>query len=103
MHWDLDEHQKELLSFARDVFTVRAEHHELCEALGKVTWTASGAQPSAVTWLRRDAAELTSDDWLDGELRAFALRVGVGPTTSPANAGKTLVVAINGSAHAAKF
>jgi isoamylase len=101
MHWELGERQKGLLSFARDVFAVRSEHPELCEALAKVQWTATGAQTSAVSWLHRDGSELTADDWLNARQCTLAIRVDVAPTAG--TAGKVLLVAINSSPDWAEF
>jgi isoamylase len=71
--WDLDHDRRQLLEFARAVFTIRAAN----PALRRRRFFRGEVAPGwhDVSWLREDGAEMTPEDWHDGDRHVLGMLI----------------------------
>ncbi len=106
--WELDEHERALLEFARRVFALRREQpvfrRRRCFAGNPVT----GAGPKDVSWIRPDGKEQEAADWADPRARVLGMLIHgrasdeVDERGRP-NHGDTLLLLLNGGARSRLF
>src|SRR5690606_31105173 len=98
--WDLDERQQSLLEFTRRLIRLRLEHPVLHRRKFFLGRHIRGSDVEDLAWFRPDGAEMTDDDWSNGELRALGMRLGGDALTEIDERGQpvtddTLLVLLN--------
>jgi glycogen operon protein len=101
--WDLDEDRRELLSWVRRAFALRAGN-----AVFRRRRHFDGDAADRVAWLRTDGAPMQPADWNDPERRSLALHLdaSVAPETDEAGcpqAARSALLLLNADVHAHRF
>jgi len=106
--WDLDDRQRELLSFVERVLAVRRANAILRRSN---FFRGQPTEPGGlkdVSWLRPDGLEMEAADWVDAERSVFCMLMhdpgsdGVAPA-SPRTVGQTLLLLANASARSSEM
>jgi len=71
--WNFDEDAKALLEFTRRLIAVRREHIVFHRSRYFQRAVIPGTQVKDVTWLRPDGAEMSQENWGDGNAKALGL------------------------------
>jgi isoamylase len=71
--WNLGEDAKAMLEFTRRLIAVRREHIVLHRSRYFRREVIPGTEVKDVTWLRPDGAEMSEENWRDGNARALGL------------------------------
>jgi glycogen operon protein len=100
--WNLNDQQRELLAFTRDMITFRKEHPVLCRRRYFEGIFFPGADIKDLTWFKLDGTEIVDQQWLDPEVRSMAMRLaGEAIDEREPEGGRisdeTLLVLLNGS------
>jgi len=103
LDWSLDEDRRELLSFARRAFALRAGN-----AVFRRRRHFDGDVVDRVAWLRADGAAMQPADWNDPERRTLALHLDavVAPAADEsgrAQAARSALLLLNADSHAHRF
>ncbi|RMF73127.1 MAG: glycogen debranching enzyme GlgX [Planctomycetota bacterium] len=108
INWDLDEQQRELLQFAREVFRLRRKNPVLRRRGFFRGQPVADADFKDVAWIRSDGAEFTDEDWRNPELRVLGMLIA-GAAADEVDergrliSGNTLLLLVNGGSEAVKF
>ncbi len=108
MHWDLDEHQQQLLAFTRKCFNLRHTHAVLRRRhffRGEPT-TKGG--PKDLCWIRPDGEEMTDADWHNRDNHAIGMLIYGEATDETDDRGRpikgdTLLLIVNGGTEPVDF
>lgn len=71
--WDLEEWQRELLEWTKQIIAFRKAHPVLRRGEYYKGEIIEGYGTKDLTWLRPDGKEMTEEDWLNQEIRAFGM------------------------------
>ncbi len=71
--WNLDEDAKALLEFTRRLIAVRSEHIVFHRSRYFRRAVIPGTEVKDVTWLRPDGAEMSEENWGDGNARSLGM------------------------------
>jgi glycogen operon protein len=98
--WSLDERKQRLLEFTRKLICLRHEHPVLCKRRFFQGRKIRRSEVEDITWLRADGAEMTDEEWENGWVRTFGMRLGGDAIPSPDEHGRrvtddTLLVLLN--------
>lgn len=108
INWDLDQAQKELLDFTREVFRIRQTNPVFRRRRFFAGAHVKDALVKDVSWLRPDGQEMSDQDWADTRNRVLAMMIhgnasdDVDERGRP-NLGKTLLLLLNSSNRARHF
>jgi len=106
--WDLEPEQRELLAFVQRIFEIRRSHPVVRRRSFFSGRPAAGSRAKDVSWFRRDAKEMSEQDWRDPELRDLGMLIHgdgcdeVDEFGRPVQ-GDTLLVLVNGSSRSRYF
>ncbi len=106
--WELDDSQRELLSFTREVFRIQSENPAFRRRRYFAGDPVEGRGVKDVQWLRPDGFEMTMDDWRQPKLRVLGMLVHgdasdeVDERGRP-NLGQTLLLFLNAENRARHF
>jgi isoamylase len=73
--WQLDAHQQAMLTFTRQMITLRHEHRGLHRRKFFQGRRIRGSEVKDITWLRPDGAEMTDEEWESGSMRTLGVRL----------------------------
>ncbi len=108
MDWELDEGDRRLLAFTREVLRIRRENPVFRRRRFFSGGPRARADAKDVSWLRPDGRELEAEEWQDPKLRVLGMLVHgqasdeVDERGRP-NRGDTLLLLVNGSGRARHF
>jgi glycogen operon protein len=102
VNWTLDDRKRALRDFARAVFAIRAENPVLRRRTFFTGQVVEHPGLKDLTWLRADGAELTEDDWQNGEARSLGMLINGDATDEMDDRGEpikgdTMLLLVNGS------
>jgi glycogen operon protein len=72
-HWDLEDWQRDLLSFTQRLIAVRRDHPTFRRSRFLEGRSAPGADLPDVWWMRPDGRRMTQRDWRRGDARAIGV------------------------------
>ncbi|MGD0296059.1 MAG: glycogen debranching protein GlgX [Bryobacteraceae bacterium] len=75
INWKLDDHQVELMEFARKLIAIRRSHPNLHRRKFYQDRSIRGTAERDIVWLRPDGEEMTDDEWNLGWVRSLGLRL----------------------------
>ena len=75
VNWKVDERQRALLAFARQVFAIRAENPVLRRRTFFHGQVVEHPGLKDLTWLRADGTELTEEDWQDANAHSLGMLI----------------------------
>jgi glycogen operon protein len=106
--WNLNDHQRALLSFTRGVIAFRKEHPVLRRRRYFEGLFLPGADIKDLTWYKLDGTEIVDQQWSDPEVRSMAMRLaGEAIDEREPEGGRisdqTLLVLLNGSHQSLTF
>ena len=102
MNWELDERQKELLSFTQKLIALRQAYPVLRRRHFFRGEAVAGSVHKDVTWVRQDGQEMTDVDWVNAEARVLGMLID-GKATDEVDErghavhGDTLLIIMNSS------
>jgi glycogen operon protein len=74
--WNHDQREQQLLAFTRKLVALRHRHPVLRKRRFFVGRKIRGSEVEDITWLRADGAEMTDEEWTNGWVRTFGMRLG---------------------------
>jgi glycogen operon protein len=106
--WDLSTAQRELLAFVQRVFEIRRRNPVVRRRSFFSGRPLAGGRAKDVSWFRRDAKEMTEQDWREPELRDLGMLIHGDASDEVDEFGRpvqgdTLLVLVNGSARSRYF
>jgi glycogen operon protein len=106
--WDLGPEQRDLLRFVQRVFEIRRSNPVVRRRGFFSGRPLAGSRAKDVSWFRRDAKEMTEQDWLDPELHDLGMLIHGDASDEVDELGRpvqgdTLLLLVNGSARSRYF
>ncbi len=89
--WTLDERDRALLQFTRDLVALRQRHPSLGRPRFFQGRTIRGSLVEDLAWFRPDGEPMTDQEWEEGWVRAIGMRLGGNALTETDEAGNRLV------------
>ena len=108
VNWDLDQRQRALLEFARQVFAIRAENPVLRRRTFFRGEVVEHRGLKDLTWLRADGSEMSEADWQSPEARALGMLINGDATDETDDKGEpikgdTMLLLVNAGDTAVDF
>ena len=102
VNWNLDDHQRALLGFARRIFSIRRQNPVLRRRSFFRGTPVSGETAKDLTWLKPEGGEMSPGDWNDPHRKALGMLIH-GQATDEVDergrsiSGDTLLLIVNSS------